>query len=51
MLTKIVVSILTLAGVYLFVRLLEWDNTNKETPNQEDPLFNASEEPRDDVRR
>jgi len=50
MLTTITIGILTLAGVYLLIRLLEWDRTNKDTPNQDDPLFAESEEPHDDIR-
>jgi len=50
MLSMIVVVLLALLGVYLLIRLLEWDWTNKQTPNQEDPLFANHEEPTDDVR-
>lgn len=49
MLTKITVAVLALAGIYLLIRLLEWDWTNKSTPNQEDPLFANHEEPTDDI--
>jgi hypothetical protein len=44
-LVYLLVGPLALAAVYLLIRLLVWDRYNQETPNQEDPLLRAPEDP------
>lgn len=44
MLKILTAAVLALLGIYLAVRLLELDRINKETPNQEDPLFEEDQD-------
>jgi hypothetical protein len=39
MLSYILATLLTVVALYLIIRLLEWDRVNRDTPDQEDPLF------------
>jgi len=41
---------LALVALYLVIRLFVWDSVNRETPNQEEPLFRDPKEPIDGQR-
>ncbi|MBI3450532.1 MAG: hypothetical protein HY049_16675 [Acidobacteria bacterium] len=46
----ILASALALVALYLLIRLFVWDAVNRETPNQEEPLFREPKEPIDGQR-